>query len=51
MKNSWIVVAALFAWTPGSAQDIALGEYQQRRHRMFDAVSDGILLIHSRTVE
>lgn len=46
-----MVLAVFFAWSPSSAQDITAGEYQQRRHRMFDAVADGILLIHSRTLE
>jgi Xaa-Pro aminopeptidase len=46
-----MVLAVLCAWTPGSAQEISVGEYQQRRNWMFDAVSDGILLVHSRTLE
>lgn len=46
-----MVLAMVLVWTPGSAQQIPVGEYQERRDRIFDAISDGILLIHSRTLE
>ena len=60
MKTVASTLAAAVLWLPGSVgaqspaapmEGIAVDEYAERRSRMLDHVSDGILLIHARAAE